>query len=90
MTLLINIFAATQHIFCRISERFCRELQLGFNGGEGEIRTLDTLLEYAPLARECLRPLGHLSRQYFGVKHNPETLPSPYLQNCLTDPIIKS
>jgi hypothetical protein len=31
------------------------------NGGEKEIRTLDTLLAYAPLARECLRPLGHLS-----------------------------
>jgi hypothetical protein len=31
-------------------------------GGEGGIRTLDTSLSsYAPLAGECLRPLGHLS-----------------------------
>lgn len=39
-------------------------------GGEGGIRTPDTLLRYAPLAGECLRPLGHLSnmgayRTYF-------------------------
>ena len=30
--------------------------------GRGEkIRTSDTLLGYAPLAGECLRPLGHVS-----------------------------
>ena len=32
-----------------------------FNGGEGGSRTPDTLLRYAPLAGECLRPLGHFS-----------------------------
>ena len=30
-------------------------------GGERGIRTLDTLLGYAPLAGEYLRPLGHLT-----------------------------
>ena len=30
-------------------------------GGEGGIRTLDTLLTYTPLAGERLQPLGHLS-----------------------------
>ncbi len=30
-------------------------------GGDGGIRTLDTLLAYAPLAGEYLRPLGHVS-----------------------------
>jgi hypothetical protein len=30
-------------------------------GGDGGIRTLDTLLAYAPLAGEYLRPLGHIS-----------------------------
>src|SRR5690554_7283614 len=30
-------------------------------GGEGGIRTLDTLLRCTPLAGERLRPLGHLS-----------------------------
>ncbi len=30
-------------------------------GGDGGIRTLDTLLAYAPLAGEYLRPLGQLS-----------------------------
>jgi hypothetical protein len=34
---------------------------LEFNGGEGGSRTPDTLLRYAPLAGECLRPLGHFS-----------------------------
>jgi hypothetical protein len=32
------------------------------NGGDGGIRTLDTLLGYAHLANECLQPLGHVSR----------------------------
>ena len=31
-------------------------------GGEGGIRTLDTLLTYTPLAGERLQPLGHFSR----------------------------
>ncbi len=34
------------------------------DGGEGGIRTLDTLLRYTPLAGERLRPLGHLSVLY--------------------------
>ncbi len=32
-----------------------------FVGGDGGIRTLDTLLGYAHLANECLQPLGHVS-----------------------------
>ena len=35
------------------------------NGGEGGIRTRDTLLGYTPLAGERLRPLGHLSMRTF-------------------------
>ena len=31
------------------------------DGGDGGIRTLDTLLGYAHLANECLQPLGHVS-----------------------------
>ena len=31
------------------------------SGGEGGIRTLDTLLTYTPLAGERLQPLGHFS-----------------------------
>jgi hypothetical protein len=31
------------------------------NGGDGGVRTLDTLLGYAHLANECLQPLGHVS-----------------------------
>ena len=31
------------------------------SGGDGGIRTLDTLLGYAHLANECLQPLGHVS-----------------------------
>ena len=34
-------------------------------GGEGGIRTLDTLLTYTPLAGERLQPLGHFSRFKF-------------------------
>ena len=30
-------------------------------GGDGGIRTLDTLLRYAALAKRCLQPLGHVS-----------------------------
>ena len=32
------------------------------DGGEGGIRTLDTLLTYTPLAGERLQPLGHFSK----------------------------
>ena len=35
--------------------------RLHLNGGEGGIRTLDTLLTYTPLAGERLQPLGHFS-----------------------------
>src|SRR5690606_29807216 len=46
--------------------RFVAEysIQLSYesaNGGEGGIRTPDTLLRCTPLAGERLRPLGHLS-----------------------------
>ena len=34
---------------------------LFIDGGEGGIRTLDTLLTYTPLAGERLQPLGHFS-----------------------------
>lgn len=34
----------------------------GITGGDEKIRTSDTLLGYAPLAGECLRPLGHVSK----------------------------
>ena len=43
----------------RASEAFTSET-LVF-GGDEKIRTSDTLLGYAPLAGECLRPLGHVS-----------------------------
>ena len=33
----------------------------GKTGGEGGIRTLDTLLTYTPLAGERFKPLSHLS-----------------------------
>jgi hypothetical protein len=35
--------------------------QQGKDGGDGEIRTLGTLVRYAHLANECLQPLGHVS-----------------------------
>ncbi len=35
------------------------------NGGEGGIRTLDTLLTYTPLAGERLQPLGHFSGVFY-------------------------
>ena len=37
------------------------------DGGEGGIRTLDTLLTYTPLAGERLQPLGHFSETSFIV-----------------------
>ena len=42
----------------RVSEALTSET-LVF-GGDEKIRTSDTLLGYAPLAGECLRPLGHV------------------------------
>lgn len=38
----------------------------GVGGGDGGIRTLDTLLGYAHLANECLQPLGHDSVRRLG------------------------
>ena len=32
------------------------------HGGEGGIRTLDTLLGYGALAKRCFRPLSHLTK----------------------------
>jgi hypothetical protein len=32
-------------------------------GGDGGIRTLDTLNTYDDLANRCLQPLGHVSAQ---------------------------
>ena len=46
----------------------------GCFGGEGGIRTLDTgFSPYAPLAGECLRPLGHLS--VYCVLQSARTIP---------------
>src|SRR5690606_4746929 len=39
----------------------CSNAGFGITGGDEKIRTSDTLLGYAPLAGECLRPLGHVS-----------------------------
>ena len=44
----LNKNASTREAFC-------------LDGGEGGIRTLDTLLTYTPLAGERLQPLGHFS-----------------------------
>ena len=47
-------------------------------GGEGGIRTRGGLLTHAPLARECLRPLGHLSKVRVGlVALSPRRKPFP-------------
>ena len=40
------------------------------DGGEGGIRTLDTLLTYTPLAGERLQPLGHFS-EIFSLRPLP-------------------
>ncbi len=40
------------------------------NGGEGGIRTLDTLLRYTPLAGVRLQPLGHFSALRCGAYIN--------------------
>ncbi len=49
-----------------IEERDCKKMQRfqclrEVSGGDGGIRTLDTLVGYAHLANECLQPLGHVS-----------------------------
>ena len=36
-------------------------------GGEGGIRTLDTLLTYTPLAGERLQPLGHFTVNFYSL-----------------------
>ena len=46
------------------------------NGGEGGIRTLDTVLGYTPLAGERLRPLGHLSRGSSGKSECSRAFPT--------------
>ena len=40
-------------------------------GGDEKIRTSDTLLGYAPLAGECLRPLGHVSNRAAMIPAEP-------------------
>ena len=50
-----------------------RHKGLSFFGGDGGIRTLDTLLAYAPLAGEYLRPLGHISADAFSSASGPAT-----------------
>src|SRR5438046_2464702 len=42
------------------------------HGGEGGIRTLDTLLGYGALAKRCFRPLSHLTNN---VQEYDEQLP---------------
>ena len=49
------------HCYQGIS-RYLREHQGRGSGGQGGIRTHDTLLGYTPLAGERLQPLGHLSQ----------------------------
>jgi hypothetical protein len=46
----------------------------GVAGGDGGIRTLDTLLGYAHLANGCLQPLGHVSNgcPYAGSRGAPQ------------------
>ena len=44
---------------------------LELNGGNGEIRTLETF-RFASLAVKCLRPLGHVS--LFGAPGETRTL----------------
>ncbi len=42
-------------------ERIGQRKRESASGGDGGIRTLDTLLGHAHLANECLQPLGHVS-----------------------------
>ena len=57
-------------------------------GGDGGIRTLDTSFSpYAPLAGECLRPLGHVSKTGAGSScllrgADNSVLPAPGQINC--------
>ena len=46
-------------------------------GGEGGIRTLDTLLTYTPLAGERLQPLGHFSKFCLFISFLMSLLRSP-------------
>src|SRR5437660_1531031 len=48
------------------------------NGGEGGIRTRGSLLSYARLASEYLRPLGHLSRAASAPGHAKQLRASVY------------
>ena len=50
------------------------------DGGEGGIRTLDTLLTYTPLAGERLQPLGHFSK--FGLFRS-------FLMSLLRSPVAR-
>ena len=52
----------------KVSQSIRVEMKEDSNGGEGEIRTRETLVASAPLARECLRPLGHLSNQHYRLQ----------------------
>ena len=45
----------------RRRKKSARRRIFSLDGGEGGIRTLDTLLTYTPLAGERLQPLGHFS-----------------------------
>src|SRR5690554_7182956 len=45
---------------------FCRG---SFIGGEGGIRTLDTLLTYTHFPGVLLQPLGHLSNKLFQISY---------------------
>ena len=69
MAIEIHAFFPSQiaGLFCRqwqseaLNKTSPRDAGLVINGGEGGIRTLDTLLTYTPLAGERLQPLGHFS-----------------------------
>ena len=60
----------------RRRKKSARRRIFSLDGGEGGIRTLDTLLTYTPLAGERLQPLGHLS-----LKGNYQTL----MLSCVFD-----
>ena len=58
-------FGQTRGFSCRLrspNENAPFRGRLHLDGGEGGIRTLDTLLTYTPLAGERLQPLGHFSK----------------------------
>ena len=56
-------------------------------GGEGGIRTLDTLLTYTPLAGERLQPLGHFTYSYqlasYWITKNTSLIALRYYNNLL-------